>query len=74
MNLYPNLKKGHNYGPYTEEDLTHRFQLSSAYAKLGELPFTNKTPSFVGTIDYIWYSNDRLAVTGVLGPLSSVLY
>jgi CCR4-NOT transcription complex subunit 6 len=69
------LAKGHAdlagraYGPYTEEDLHHRFRLASAYAPLGELPFTNRTPGFTGTIDFVWYSLDRLAVCAVLGPV-----
>lgn len=61
---------GHSYGPYTEEDLKHRFRLSSAYGQIGELPFTNYTPTFSGTIDYIWYSSDRLSVTGLLGQVN----
>ena len=69
------LAKGHvdlagrSYGPYTDEDLHHRFRLASAYAALGELPFTNRTPGFTGTIDFVWYTTDRLSVCGVLGPV-----
>ena len=69
------LAKGHvdlagrSYGPYTDEDLHHRFRLASAYLPLGELPFTNRTPGFTGTIDFVWYTVDRLSVCGVLGPV-----
>ena len=72
---HAHLPKGHadltgrSYGPYTDDDLHHRFRLASAYAALGELPFTNRTPGFTGTIDFVWYTVDRLGVCGVLGPV-----
>jgi len=69
------LEKGHpdlagrSYGPYTENDLSHRFKLASAYQAIGELPFTNRTPGFTGTIDFIWYSTEHLGVSGLLGAV-----
>ncbi|TPX30834.1 hypothetical protein SmJEL517_g05704 [Synchytrium microbalum] len=54
------------YGPYTSEGLTHRMSLKSAYSHVGELDFTNYTPTFKGVIDYIWYSTNSLVVTGLL--------
>lgn len=59
----------HHYGPYTEHGVRHGLQLKSAYAHLGELPFTNYTPGFKGVIDYIFYSTNALAVTGLLGKI-----
>lgn len=57
------------YGNYASEGLRHRLGLRSAYAGLGELPFTNYTPSFQGAIDYIWYSMNNLSVTSLLGEV-----
>lgn len=59
----------HTYGRYTAEGMTHRFALKSAYANIGELPFTNYTPNFEGIIDYVWYNQNALAVTGLLGEV-----
>ncbi|KAN0065140.1 Glucose-repressible alcohol dehydrogenase transcriptional effector [Thecaphora frezii] len=59
----------HVYGNYTAEGLGHSYQLKSAYANVGELPFTNYTPNFEGVIDYIWYNTNALAVTGLLGEV-----
>lgn len=33
-----------------------------------DLPFTNFTQSFQGTLDYIWYSHDQLEVVAALAP------
>lgn len=63
--------KDRDYGKYTEEGLTHPFHLKSAYDIIGELPFTNFTPTFTEVIDYIWYSMGPLAVRGVLGGVDS---
>ncbi|OCH84199.1 hypothetical protein OBBRIDRAFT_741999 [Obba rivulosa] len=59
----------HLYGKYTTEGLRHRLGLKSAYAAVGELPLTNYTPSFQGSIDYIWYSTANLSVNAVLGEV-----
>lgn len=57
---------GHNYGPYTSEDLTHKFQLRSAYEDITDLEYTNYTPGFKGILDYIWYTSNTIKVTGNL--------
>jgi CCR4-NOT transcription complex subunit 6 len=59
----------HKYGKYTSEGLKHRLGLKSAYSAVGELPLTNLTPSFQGTIDYIWYSTSTLSVNAVFGEV-----
>jgi len=59
----------HIYGSYTSEGLHHNFALRSAYGNLGELPFTNLTPGFRGVIDYIWYTGNSLAASGLLGEV-----
>lgn len=61
--------KGHIYGDYTANGLSHKHALKSAYANVGELPFTNYTPNFDGVLDYIWYNSNALAVTGLLGEV-----
>ncbi|KAJ2795651.1 Glucose-repressible alcohol dehydrogenase transcriptional effector, partial [Coemansia furcata] len=55
------------YADYKRHGLRHPFGLKSAYASVGELPMTNFTPTFSGTIDYIWYTTGMLATTGLLG-------
>jgi len=60
---------GHTYGRYTSDGLRHRLGLKSAYSSIGELPMTNHTASFRGTIDYIFYSGQNLAVNAVLGEV-----
>ncbi|KAG6874504.1 hypothetical protein C0995_010414 [Termitomyces sp. Mi166 len=61
----------HKYGKYTTEGLRHRLGLKSVYAGpgAGEPPLTNYTPTFQGSIDYIWYSTANLAVNGALGEV-----
>ncbi|GLB37012.1 putative glucose-repressible alcohol dehydrogenase transcriptional effector [Lyophyllum shimeji] len=61
----------HKYGKYTTEGLRHRLGLKSAYAApgAGDPPLTNYTPSFRGSIDYVWYSSANLAVNAVLGEV-----
>ncbi|BGO93945.1 hypothetical protein NBRC10512_007008 [Rhodotorula toruloides] len=66
----------HTYGEYSTTGAKHAFDLKSAYSHVGsnghfELPFTNYTPGFKGTIDYIWYSQRSLGVQGLLGELDS---
>ena len=53
----------------SDSNVTHKLQLKSSYANIGELNFTNYTPTFKGTIDYIWYSTQGISVTGLLGNL-----
>jgi len=60
---------GREYGPYTKHGAYHRFGLSSAYSAIGELPFTNYTGNFQGTIDYIWSTTSSLALLKLLGPV-----
>ncbi|KNZ80216.1 Glucose-repressible alcohol dehydrogenase transcriptional effector [Termitomyces sp. J132] len=62
---------GHQYGKYTTEGLRHRLGLKSVYAApgAGEPPLTNYTPTFQGSIDYIWYSTANLAANGALGEV-----
>ncbi|WFD35823.1 poly(A)-specific ribonuclease [Malassezia cuniculi] len=59
----------HIYGNYTSDGLRHSFALRSAYGNIGELPFTNYTPGFRGVIDYIWYTSNSLAASGILGTV-----
>ena len=59
----------YTYGTFTEEGLSHQLGLKSSYSHIGELSFTNLTPSFKGVIDYIWYSSTTLNVTGLLGDV-----
>ena len=59
----------HTYGKYTTEGLRHRLGLKSAYAGIGELSMTNYTPTFKGTLDYIWYTTANLSVNSVLGEV-----
>jgi len=60
---------GKNYGKFTETGVSHHLGLRSAYSGIGELPFTNYTPSFQGVIDYIWFSNQSISVLDVLGEV-----
>jgi len=60
----------YKYGNYTTTGLAHNFELTSAYSVIGEPPFTNHTPTFKGTIDYIWHTISNLRNLGVLGPIS----
>lgn len=67
------------YEPYTSDGARHKLNLRSAYSLLPEeteisngcTPFTNFTPNFCGTIDYIWYRPTTLSITGLLGSLST---
>jgi CCR4-NOT transcription complex subunit 6 len=56
----------YTYGTYTTEGLTHKLGIKSAYSHVGELDFTNLTPTFKGVIDYVWYSTTTLNVSGLL--------
>lgn len=57
------------YGSLTREGMAHPFKLKSAYSTKAELSFTNYTPSFIGVIDYIWYSTNALQVRHLLGSV-----
>lgn len=69
------------HGLLAQLPLRHAFPLRSAMATVGahvnasaeshelqkmEPPYTNFTAHFVGTLDYLWYTMDRLSVGGVL--------
>lgn len=62
----------YQYGSFTRDGIEHPFSLRDSYAATkgtaDELPFTNYTPGFTDTIDYIWYSTNTLEVVSVLGP------
>ncbi|ODQ64158.1 hypothetical protein NADFUDRAFT_83730 [Nadsonia fulvescens var. elongata DSM 6958] len=62
--------EGRYYGKFGEEEIEHPFSLKSAYANIGELPFTNFTPGFTGVIDYIWYSSNTFNVQSLLGDIN----
>ncbi len=55
------------YGSFTRDGMAHPFKLKSAYNTPDELAFTNYTPNFTGTLDYIWYSTNALQVRELLG-------
>jgi len=59
----------HNYGTYSSNGMEHYLALSSAYAPIGEPPFTNYTGDFVGVLDYLWFTHENLAVSKVLQPV-----
>lgn len=65
---HPDLEK-RLYGNLSRSGMSHPFSLRSAYNSIGELGFTNYTPSFTDIIDYIWYSSNALQVTGLLGDV-----
>lgn len=65
---HPDLEK-RLYGNLTRQGMTHPFTLKSSYSSVGELSFTNYTPTFTDVIDYIWYSSNLLQVTGLLGEV-----
>ncbi|EDQ89277.1 uncharacterized protein MONBRDRAFT_32477 [Monosiga brevicollis MX1] len=59
---------GYDYSKFIESvGLHHNLKLRSAYGN--ELPYSNYTPTFVGIIDYIWYSAERLIPSALLGPV-----
>jgi len=59
----------YNYGLCSTQGVQHPLPLSSAYAPIGEPSFTNYTGDFAGVLDYIWYTNESLAVLKVLQPV-----
>jgi CCR4-NOT transcription complex subunit 6 len=60
-----------NYGDFTRHGMSHPFSLKSAYSHIGELRFTNYTPDFRQTIDWVFYSTQSIQVTGVLGEVDT---
>ncbi|KAF2174740.1 hypothetical protein K469DRAFT_613413 [Zopfia rhizophila CBS 207.26] len=72
---FGNLSNSHSdlgerkYGNFTRDGISHPFSLKSSYSAIGELPFTNYTPGFVGVLDYIWYSTNTLQLVGLLGQV-----
>lgn len=59
----------YTYGDFTRNGMSHPFSLKSSYSLIGELPFTNYTPDFKNTIDYIWFSTNSMQVVGLLGEI-----
>jgi len=68
---HPDLQEGYNYGNYSRSGFSHPFKLDSAYGYMGEPPFTNYTLDFVGTLDYIFFSNKLLKVVQILEPVEA---
>ncbi|KAJ1931780.1 Glucose-repressible alcohol dehydrogenase transcriptional effector, partial [Linderina macrospora] len=66
---HPDMERMEPYADYKRHGLRHPFGLKSAYGSINELPLTNCTPAFSGTIDYIWYTTGTLVPTGLLGEL-----
>ena len=60
---------GHSYGQFTTFGIRHQLRLGSAYAPVGEMPFTTYTPHLKGTIDYIWHTVHSSKVVSLLGPV-----
>lgn len=61
--------EGRDFGYMSQKCYAHNLSLKSSYEVVGELPFTNLSPSFTDVIDYIWYSTHALRVRGVLGEV-----
>lgn len=57
------------YGDITSKGLEHRLQLKSSYGEIGELPFTNFTPGYVGVLEYLFYSVNTVEPKALLGPV-----
>lgn len=58
-----------SYGDFTRHGMSHPWGLKSAYSHIGELPYTNYTPDFRQTIDWVFYSMSSMQVKGVLGEI-----
>ncbi|SMN21484.1 similar to Saccharomyces cerevisiae YAL021C CCR4 Component of the CCR4-NOT transcriptional complex, which is involved in regulation of gene expression [Maudiozyma saulgeensis] len=58
-----------DFGYMSQKQFNHHLALNSCYSCIGELPFTNFTPSFTDVIDYIWFSTHSLRVRGLLGEV-----
>ncbi|KAI8607734.1 hypothetical protein BC830DRAFT_1072696, partial [Chytriomyces sp. MP71] len=53
--------------------LRHGTKLASAYDRK-DLPFTNLTPDFTGSIDHILYTSGTLSIRDVLGDFDQAYY
>lgn len=60
-----------DFGKYSQDGLKHSLRLESAYAAIGEPPFTNFNGDFMGVLDYLWFTEQSLRVVGVLQPYST---
>jgi len=57
---------GRNFGKFTKDKyLYHSNGLQESY-QASDIPFTNRTPDFCGTIDHILYTNESLKLRNVL--------
>eukprot|EP01126_Amoeba_proteus_P003828 TRINITY_DN11296_c0_g1_i1.p1 TRINITY_DN11296_c0_g1~~TRINITY_DN11296_c0_g1_i1.p1 ORF type:complete len:304 (+),score=71.31 TRINITY_DN11296_c0_g1_i1:558-1469(+) len=65
----------HDYGTYTRNGLQHKLDLRSSYKEvMGREPsFTNYTGDFMGTLDYIWYTDCTLSAERVVSPQTEEL-
>ncbi|AAS51514.1 ACR288Wp [Eremothecium gossypii ATCC 10895] len=61
--------EGRDFGYMSQKNFAHGLALKSSYGSIGELPFTNLSPTFTDVIDYIWYSTQALRVRGLLGEI-----
>lgn len=64
---HPDIK-GRSYGSFMQNGVTHKMDIEPACKSL---PFSNFTPTFTGTIDYIWYSPASLTCIQTLGGVDS---
>lgn len=56
-----------SYGVLTTCRLTHNLHLRSSYSLAGTEPaYTNYTSTFVGTLDYIWYTPESIVATALM--------
>lgn len=61
---------GRNYGSFSSDGMAHQFTIKSAYKDIDEqMAFTNYTPNFTATLDYIWFSSNSLSVIGLHGEI-----
>lgn len=68
--LTPNLHSelgGDVYGILDSCRLSHNLQFRSSYSDMGyEPPYTNYTADFIGTLDYVWYSEDTVVCVAIM--------
>jgi mRNA deadenylase 3'-5' endonuclease subunit Ccr4 len=64
----PTAPRCYVYGNYTREGISHNLKLRSCYDPVNHPP-TNYTRDFVGCLDYIWYTEDKLRVAKILEPV-----
>ncbi len=53
-------------GEQDSAELRHGLQLRDSYSMLGKDFYSNYTGAFVGVLDYIWHTAERLRVTRIL--------